>query len=281
MARDTSTLLAGSASKILRALARVLLRNGVACGTAEQLMRKAYVDEAFELAEESGVRVTVSSVSAQTGLSRKEVKRLREPRVATVGRSEKYNRAVRVINGWLNDRAYSSSEGVALPLALQPNEGIPFAKLVKDYSGDVTPKAMLDLLMASKCVDVTNAMVHLVRHAYVPGNDSKEIIRILGSDSAELIRTIDHNLTCDEGEARLQRKVSTSLLPKRAAGSFKSLIRRRSQALLEEFVSWLNDNEAAADEDAQYVSVGIYVYEQDVEPDAEPDAEDTLEETET
>ncbi|MCA8921911.1 MAG: hypothetical protein KDD82_08895 [Planctomycetes bacterium] len=262
-------LLAESTGKILRALTRVLLRNGVACGTAEQWIRKAYVDEAFKLATEAGAKPTVSSVSAQTGLSRKEVKRLSGPQTTPGGRSEKYNRAVRVLNGWLNDRAYSSEEGVALPLSLQPDAEPSFAQLVKDYSGDVTPKAMLDLLTASSCVSTTQDMVHLVRHAYVPANDSREILRILGSDSEELIRTIDHNLTCDAQERRLQRKVSTSLLPRRLARSFKELVRRRSQSLLEEFVSWLNDNEATSDEEALYVSVGIYLYEHDVpqEPD--------------
>ena len=158
---------------------------------------------------------------------------------------------------------------MALPLSLQPDAEPSFAQLVKDYSGDVTPKAMLDLLTASSCVSTTQDMVHLVRHAYVPANDSREILRILGSDSEELIRTIDHNLTCDAQERRLQRKVSTSLLPQRLARSFKELVRRRSQSLLEEFVSWLNDNEATSDEEALYVSVGIYLYEHDVpqEPD--------------
>jgi len=262
--QGTPELLAESASKILRALARVLLRNGVACGTAEQLIRKAYVDEAFAQARESGGKTTISSIAAQTGLSRKEVKRLQGPQPESAGRSEKYNRAVRVLNGWLNDRTYSNAEGVALPLPLQSEREPSFAQLVKDYSGDVTPKAMLDLLGASECVAVRNDTVHLLRHAYVPANDPRELLRILGSDASELIRTIDHNLTCPEDETHFQRKVSTSLLPKRVLHTFHQLVRRRSQALLEEFVTWLNANEALPEEEALYASVGIFLYEHEI-----------------
>tara|TARA_R110002072_G_scaffold126279_2_gene263073 strand:+ start:488 stop:1237 length:750 start_codon:yes stop_codon:yes gene_type:complete len=240
------------------------MRNGIACGTVEQIVRKAYVDEAFAGAEDGQTKVTVSSVAAQTGLSRKEVKRLRElgDEAASEGRSPRYNRAIRVITGWLNDRRYSSAEGVALALPLQGDlDGQSFPALVKDYSGDVTTKAMLDLLQSSGSVRVSGDQVQLVRHAYVPANDPSEVLRILGNDVEELVRTIDHNLTCEPDEVRFQRKVSTWLLPSRLAEEFKELSRRRSQALLEELVIWLNAHEAAEDEESQYVSVGVYLYE--------------------
>ena len=64
--------------KILRPLVRVMIRNGVSVGSFEELVRKAYVDEAFTMGEKNRLKTTISSVSAQTGLSRKEVKRLHE-----------------------------------------------------------------------------------------------------------------------------------------------------------------------------------------------------------
>lgn len=264
MGEEATRLLLCAVAQILRGLVRILIRNGVACGTVEQVVRKAYVDEAFALAAEAESKATISSVAAQTGLSRKEVKRLRDLGEDEVsdGRSPRYNRAVRVISGWLNDRRYSSDEGIALSLPVQGDQdGVTFPALVKDYSGDVTPKAMLDLLEGSGCVRVVEGQVQLIRHAYVPGNDPEEVVRILGNDVEELIRTIDHNLTCEPGEALLQRKVSTWLLPTELAGEFKALTRRRSQGLLEDLVGWLNDHEASDDQESQYVSVGIYLHE--------------------
>lgn len=264
MGEEATRLLLSAVAQILRGLVRILMRNGVACGTVEQLVRKAYVDEAFAAADEAQVKATVSSVSAQTGLSRKEVKRLRELEESEVseGRSARYNRAVRVINGWLNDRRYSSPEGIALALPLQGDPGeVSFPSLIKDYSGDVTTKAMLDVLQSSGCIRVLKGQVQLIRNAYVPADDPEEVIRILGNDVEELVRTIDHNLTCQPGQALLQRKVSTWLLPTRLSGEFKELTRRRSQGLLEDLVTWLNANEAAEEEESQYVSFGVYLYE--------------------
>lgn len=88
---------------IARALVRILLRNGVAYGTFVEWARKAYVDIAFEQ-QQGTKRPTISCVSTVTGLTRKEVKRLRE--LGEIGESDKassYNRAVRVLGGWLND----------------------------------------------------------------------------------------------------------------------------------------------------------------------------------
>ncbi|MGB5396468.1 MAG: DUF6502 family protein, partial [Gammaproteobacteria bacterium] len=137
MNTDTQIILASVALKILRPLARVMLRNGVACGSFEELVRKAYVDECFSEAAIQGQKASVSSVSALTGLSRKEVKRLVEienPQESDDGK--RYNRAIRVISGWLNDRRFSSNENVALPLILEDGDS-SFAQLVKDYSGDI------------------------------------------------------------------------------------------------------------------------------------------------
>ncbi|MBL4712772.1 MAG: hypothetical protein JKX75_09815 [Gammaproteobacteria bacterium] len=46
---------------------------------------------------------------------------------------------------------------------------------------------MLDLLIATDCVRLKDSKIQLIKHAYVPGNDSIEIIRILGADTNELI----------------------------------------------------------------------------------------------
>jgi len=250
--------------KILRPLVRVCIRNGLSCGSFEELLRKAYVDEAFAMGKKSQLKTTISGVSAQTGLSRKEVKRLHETEASqNVDIEQKYNRAIRVISGWLNDRNFTDTQGNARVLPVD-GENDSFASLVKHYSGDIPTKAMLTLLLAADCVKVEDNTVELIRHAYVPGKDSAEIIRILGTDTNELINTIDHNLTAEDADKRFQRKVSSAVLDKRSVKQFKELSRQQSQALLEELDAWISRHEAPPDDDnARYVSLGIYYYEQD------------------
>jgi len=250
-----------SATKILRPLIRIMLHNGVPCGSFEELVRKAYIDEAFALGSERQTKTTISSISAQTGLSRKEVKRLKELDGSNQDSSkQKYNRATRVISGWTNDKKFIDASGQ--PKALKLSEGTnSFATLVKLYSGDITPKAMLDLLVEAECVQAENDSVHLIKLAYLPGKDSHEVAFILGNDTHELIQTINHNMITEDAAKRFQRKVSTNKLSKNATQEFQRISAKHAQALLEELDGWLSEHEATVNEDSQYVSLGIYYYE--------------------
>jgi len=253
------SLLEKTAGKILRSLVRVMLRNGVACGSFEEMLRKAYVDEAFILAGQEG-KATISAVSAKTGLSRKEVKRLSEIQLQTAtDTSQKYNRAIRVISGWMNDARFSSVDGIARVLDMEGSDRA-FSALVKDYSGDIPVRAMFDLLEKSGCVEKHDGKVHLVSHAYVPGNDPQDIINILGADTHELMETIIYNMSSATEKRRFQRKVSTHKLAAGHAPEFQKYASRRSQALLEELDSWLSEHETQHKDSGQYVSLGIYYY---------------------
>lgn len=263
MGKSINSILNESALKILRPLVRVMIRNGVSSGNFEELVRKSYVDEAFSTGRKNQLKTTISSVSAQTGLSRKEVKRLtRLNDTHHTDIEQKYNRAVRVISGWVNDGKFTDSSGKTKSLAMDGSD-CSFSALIKQYSGDIPTKAMLDLLLAADCVAVKDNRVELIKHAYVPGKDSAEVIRILGTDTNELINTIDHNLGADENDKRYQRKVSSAVLHKDAVEEFKVLATKHSQALLEELDAWLSQNEVnPGDENARYISLGIYYYEQ-------------------
>jgi len=251
--------LSKAAMQILAPLVRVLLRNGVACADFEQLVRRSYVEQGFAAAEEGGGKATVSSVSAKTGLSRKEVKRLLEQDEAVpYAQGQKYNRAVRVISGWLNDPRFCNAEGVPQPLLMDGE--VSFASLVKDYSGDIPSRAMFDLLAQSGCVEKHGERLHLISHAYVPGNDPIDLIDILGTDSHELMQTIIYNMTADQQHKHFQRKVSSQQLDRAQLPAFQKYTNRRAQALLEELDSWLSEHQARSADDAEYVSLGIYFY---------------------
>jgi len=262
MSNDLQTILQKAAASILSPLVRVMLRNGIACGSFEEMVRKAYVDEAFSLARQTG-KATISLVSAQTGLSRKEVKRLHELGSEDAsGNSQKYNRAIRVISGWMNDSRYVSEAGVARPLDMEGGEQ-SFAALVKHYSGDIPTRAMFDLLQKSGSVEQVDGKVYLISHAYVPGNDPADVIHILGTDSNELMNTVIHNMSCEKKERWFQRKVSSRQLASAHVAAFHKYAGRRSQALLEELDNWLSEHESHTEDDARYVSLGIYYYQDD------------------
>src|SRR5210317_1018540 len=94
--------------RILQPLVRILLRNGVSFGTFSDIAKWVYVDTA---ANEFGIanrKQTISRISVITGLSRKEVKRVKEKtRPADTAIAEQYNRAARVITAWRRVRPYA------------------------------------------------------------------------------------------------------------------------------------------------------------------------------
>ncbi|MGA7799211.1 MAG: DUF6502 family protein [Gammaproteobacteria bacterium] len=272
MTESAGNALASALLVLLRPLVRILLRNGVAYGTFAELAKKTYVDVAFEEFALPGKKQTMSRVSVLTGLTRKETKRLHQLEGPDdLGAHERYNRAVRVISGWLNDPRYHDATGNPASLTLE-GEPVSFADLVRQYSGDMPTQAMLEVLLSAESVARTGDRVELIRHAYLPGQDPVDKIHILGTDVAELSATIDHNLTAESPALRLQRKVSNDRVDPRALAPFRTLAADRAQSLLEDLDRWLAEHETQDTDKGRgrYVSLGIYYYEQDEPEENEP-----------
>jgi Family of unknown function (DUF6502) len=275
MKHDATSLLAAAVTRLLRPLIKLLLRNGIAYGTFAELTRKVYVDVGFDDFKGSSKRPSVSSVAALTGLTRKEVKRLRELKSPnSVIEDQRYNRSVRVISGWLNDPSYLKDDGTPETLVMEGHSH-SFSALVKQYSGDIPSSAMLSVLEAAKCVKQSEGHVELLQHAYIPEGDPEDKINILGTDVAELIGTIDHNITSDPGQLRFQRKVSNIRVNSASVPQFRRLSAQKAQQLLEELDIWLSDHELPEHElsehetesSTHYVAMGIYYTERPCLPD--------------
>jgi hypothetical protein len=265
MSRKYNKVLFASILRLMRPMVHILLRNGIAYGTFSELVRKVYVDVAFADFAPVGRKQTVSRISALTGLTRKEVKRLLELAAPDdTASQERFNRGIRVISGWVNDRRFLDSAGKPSDLPVEGKQK-SFALLVKEYSGDIPTRAMLSMLEEAGSVRLTGDKVRLVRHAFVPGSDPLDKIQVLGTDAAELIATIDHNLTAAPDKLMFQRKVAYDNIDPAALPKLKKMTFTKAQALLEQL-----DRQYASSElgeydgiGGKYISLGIYYYEED------------------
>ena len=248
--------------KILLALVRTLLRNGMAYGEFDQVARKCFVDVAYRDFTPAGKKQTISNVAILTGLNRKEVKKLAE---LDVDQSEagikQYNRVVRVLGGWINDRRFLRKDGNPRDLEYEGKDS--FSELVKLYSGDMPVAAMQKVLVNSANIKFTDDnKVRLLSHAYLPSDDPVEKLAILGADSSQLIETIDFNLTASEEALRFQRKASN---PRVAIGSIpeiKQFLKRKGQAFLEEVDLYLSQHESDDDSTTE-LSISVFYHEPD------------------
>jgi len=253
--------LLAAAGRILRPLVRILIRNGVPSDALTELVRKVFVDVADEDFRLSGKRQTVSRISVITGLHRKEVTRLRTLDLADVSQDvARRNRAATVLSAWLRDGEFLDRKGDPLDLPFAGTGS--FSELVRRYSGDMKPRAMADELVRSGAIEVVDGRMRMVARGFVPGGDPDEVLAILGTDPAELIETIDYNMT--HADKRYQRKVAYDNVPAVHASEFRALSARLAQHLLEELDRWLAARDlpsGRSDEPTLSLGLGIYQIE--------------------
>jgi hypothetical protein len=232
--------LTSSVLRILRALARVLLRHGLPFPMLEDLAKRAYVDVAMNEFGIPGRKPSISRVALLTGLTRKEVQRLAETGGDTIDAEaiERHNRAARVVAGWVRDADFRGADGEPAPLAL--DEGAAsFAQLVRRYGGDVPARAMLDELLRVGTVErQPDGRIRLLTRVYIPRASDLGKLTIFGSNVSYLIDTIDHNLQGKQ-PPRFQRTVVYDNLPEEAIADFRALSARHAQELIELLDTWL------------------------------------------
>lgn len=250
-------------TKILQAIIRCLLRNGMSYGEFDRVARKCYVDVAFREFAPDGKKQTVSNVAILTGLNRKEVKKLLEyDRSQNASHGMQYNRVVRVLGGWLNDPRFLRKNGIPRDLNYEGENS--FSELVRQYSGDMPVVAMQKVLIASSNICLTDdGKVRLLSHAYLPSDDPVEKLAILGSDTSQLIETIDYNLTADEENLRFQRKASNPKVATSSIPDIQQFLRRKGQAFLEEIDLYLSQHESDKDPTTE-ISIGVFYHNSEV-----------------
>jgi hypothetical protein len=258
--------------RLLRPLCRLLLRHHVSFSAFEELAKQVYVQVAMEEPTAAGVRATQSRASVVTGLTRKEVQRLLSiPASMHAVTDEKHNRAARVLTGWVRDPDFHDARGRPKALQLVGGED-SFSALVKRYSGDMPMRAVLDELLAVGAVrEQLDQSLTLAARGYVPAKGDAEKLAILGSDVADLIATIDHNLQQGAQEPRFQRKVMYRSFPAVHSAAFRKLSANAAQRLLEKLDLWLSEHSQGLPNDLSAselrLGLGIYYFEEPMAAD--------------
>ncbi|MCV6638099.1 DUF6502 family protein [Candidatus Albibeggiatoa sp. nov. NOAA] len=272
-APEATKALQAALRKILKGVARLVLRFGLSYEEFDELAKQAFIEVSEQELALPGRKQTDSRIAVVTGLSRKEVKRLRAVEKDTTEHTTpvQYNRAARVLNGWLRHRDYQDPAGSPLVLPIEGDKP-SFTSLVRAHGGDIPVRAVLDeLVRIGSVVRQDDGNVRVVHQAYVVAGDIADKLAILGTDVMLLMDTISHNLDSDSEKAYLQLKLSYDNLPQEAIPLLQRISAEDGRILLQQLNRWFADKdrdtnpEAFQGEGRYYAGVGIYFFCRDLD----------------
>jgi hypothetical protein len=257
--------------RLLEPLVQLMMRNGLAHGAFSEIAKRVYVRVAREEGRIAGRKQTISRMSILTGLTRKDVARLSKPAEDMHPHdSAGYNRAARVITGWIRDERFTDEQGEPRPLEID-GDGDDFSELVRAFSGDMPPRAVLDELERVGAVERDgDGRVTLEVRAYLPRSGEAEKLGILGADVAGLISTIRHNLDDQDQDPYFQRKVFYDNLPQDCLSELKDLTAKHGQELLERLDRWMAEHDLDANPQpgatgGGRAGIGVYYFQENDE----------------
>ncbi len=263
----SKAIVANITVRILRPLIRILLRFEVAHSEFSELAKRAYVDVAYRYFSIPKRKQTYSRAAVLTGLSRKDVVRIREQQEnAEPPNRGPLNRATRVIGGWLQDSEFLDANKKPKDLPLRGEIG-SFEALVARYSGDITARAILDeLVRVGAVIYADRHTVHLAAPGYIPEKNESAMLEVAGRAVTDLLRTSAHNIA-DASHAHFQRQVAFRNIPESVAEDFRRYSHDRCQDLMLEFNRWLSERSKNIDpkpgERTMRIGVGLYYFEND------------------
>ena len=251
----------------LRPIARILMKAGIGYREFAEISKGAFVDVATSDYGLRGRPTNISRVAVMTGLTRKEVKRLRDKIAA--GNQIDMQRVIppaEIIEKWHSDPAFLDSSGRPIPLKFD-GPSPSFAALVKKYGGDIPPGAMRTELTRVGAIAEDDSGLLVVQMKYFrPFDRNDQLQRALGQALYGLALNINHNIVHERGETWVERTVYSTQIRR----GDTSRVRRISQDRAIELVESVNDlfsayetiySEDGPEQESITVGVGVYYFE--------------------
>ena len=244
---------------LMRPIASLMLRCGVTWKELAELLKLVYVEAATEEYGKHGRPTNSSRVAILTGLSRREVKRVRDLLTdADPAPLEKINHASRVLSGWYQDPEFLDARGAPRLLAVKGERG--FEGLMRRYARDIPVTAMLKELEQVGSISKTPAgRLRAKSRFYMPAPMDPENILRTGSVVHDIARTIAHNVIREDKPRKFEGRATNLKVKRSAMRPFREYVEQRGMVLLEDADRWLTDHEAKGPEE-KTIRLGVGVY---------------------
>lgn len=255
---------------VLRPMARALLRAGIGHREFNEISKSAFVDVATKDYGLRGRPTNVSRVAVMTGLTRKEVRRLRNKHEA--GEETLIVRSTPlaiILHRWYTESEFLDDNGDPKQLRFD-GDGTTFTSLIQKHGGDIPPGAMRTELKRINAIEETpDGLLRVLKRNVSNLESHDRLINALANQVYAATITAAHNcLVENKDEVWIQRTVAT----KNIRQSDRNRVRRISSDRLVEFAESIDDlfsayetlyDEDAKNEEMVSVGIGVFYFEED------------------
>ena len=247
---------------LLPPLVRWLLRSGVTWSEFAELGKEAFVEVARSDYGLQGRPTNSSRVAMLTGLSRREVMRVRDVLSGQRPPTEPpESRFSRVLSGWHLDPEFVDAQGQPRVLPDKGDAGSVEA-LLKRYAGDLPHRAFVKELERRNLAErVGRDALRVVARDYIRAAEDPDIVRQLGVALHDHATTLAHNVDTERSDGpRFEKMATTTRLAPRYVRAFADLVSQKGQEFLEEIDSWLARHEVKEpNEPGIRMGIGMYL----------------------
>ena len=257
---------------LLRPIASLLLKCGMTWREFAEVSKSVFVAVASQDFGLNGRPTNVSRVSILTGVSRKEIARVR-----TLLEQEadplpnKTTDATRVLSGWHQDPDFLTADGKPCILPAE-GDGASFATLWQRYGGDVPVTSMRkELERVGAITSLPDGRLRAERRYFMPRRFDPQWILNAGGMLHDLGSSITHNLDAGAEAAGVRRdaparrfigRATSDSVDPAALPEFEAFVEKNGQEFLERMDKWLTEHEArpASGEARRKMRLGLGVF---------------------
>lgn len=256
-----------AAMRLLEPMLPLLLREGVSYPRLSNALKRAFLEAAPGVLQESSIRINDSSVSTLTGIHRKDVREWRSagrPRPHT----KTFGAVSDVFTRWSTDPAYCDAQGRPRTLERKGGPGT-FEALAASVSNDVHPRTVLQELVRLGVAEIVEGAsedaddrISLCADAFVPKDGAAEMLQLLSDNVGDHLAAAVQNVLGSKPPMLEQSIFADSLRPQ-SAEQMNALARKIWQGAFHEIVrkaTALSDKDAGQEDALQRIRVGMYFY---------------------
>jgi hypothetical protein len=203
-----------------------------------------------------GRNANVSRVALLTGLTRREVSRLRKvSKHDPLFLDDPMVPVGRVLSEWYQNPRYLDHDGQPKELLLEST----FLELVNEHRGDIPATTIVKELAEHSSIEINMGRVKVLSRYFMPFKLDAQAIERFGRVMGDLGNAISGNLLAkDREQATFEGRAVHELVAATASDAFRKFLDRHAMEFLEEVDDWLGDHTEQDQDRATRLGVGIY-----------------------